>query len=47
VSAEDLHHKITALQQQIETLGLLWLIHDMTTRRQAEMVLRDSEARCR
>jgi PAS domain S-box-containing protein len=45
VSAEDLHHKITALQQQIETLGLLWLIHDMTTRRQAEMVLRDSEAR--
>jgi len=45
VSSEDLQHKITALQQQIETLGLLWLIHDVTTRRQTEMVLRDSEAR--
>jgi len=47
VSAEDLHHKIAALQQQVETLGLLWLIHDSATRQQAETVLRDSEARRR
>ncbi len=45
MSSEDLQHKITSLQQQIETLGLLWLIHDMTSRQQAETVLHDSEAR--
>lgn len=45
MSAEDLHHEIAALQQQVETLGQLWLIHAVTTGKQVEAVLRDSEVR--